>query len=820
MELLAVIVIIGILAVSSVVAYTKYIDKARNEKEFQNENTIISATKLFLQANKDYMPKIIGESRIIKVSLLKNNNYLKEDIVNKKGESCMEYSYVYVYKNDYNSYTYKPYIYCGSETPNNTTTLDSPVITDFNFSNSSKVKKASFSMKIKGSNSDSTIKIDSYNYTIYVKKTGETKYTEYYSSGSISGKKQTTINVGPIYLKDYIDITGYTSVKVKIFVRNNLGKTAEVTKSTGDNGFIDTTAPNSECNDITGQATSESDWINKGSGRSRVITIKCNDGDGSGCIRDEFIKSWPSENEKSVKTSSIEIEDNTGNKTTCPVLVNVDTIAPTIKITAISKKSKSSLLTERTATDGEAITINPTDFKGTNNTNGWINKSMAEEGIQFTVTTEDDMYLYNYTWETSDTDSSSKQFNKVDSKNEQFTIFLNKEGRRYGRLTVYDRAGNATVINVYANIDYGPKNLKLTMTHSYDSSKPQGSKATVYSNNTWIATNVYMTDARTVPYVGPTADSISGIAKYQISSDNKKWEDYNYDSDQELYRIRTNGTSTRYIKAIDNAGNTASITKTIKIDKEGPKNLTLTMTHSYDSSKPQGSKATVYSNGTKTSNNVYMTDARYYPFVGPSAESLCGIKSYEISDDNKIWTIYKYDSSKELYRLTTNGTHYRYIKATDNLNREITITKKIVISKCSASNPFGCDKYGACRKNGKETGSTTTFDCPPYTSICTNTHGSTDPWWTGTIKHYKGDSYDVVYPVKDSNGNNITNGNWIQVCATGGDLYNDPVDHSYLTNYWNNNKVTVDGKTCYKLWVHKKCIEKNGATCSTSECPG
>ena len=501
-------------------------------------------------------------------------------------------------------------------------------------------------------------------------------------------------------------------------------------------------------------------------------------------------------------------------------MVNVDTIAPTIKITAISKKSKSSLLTERTATDGEAITINSTDFKGTNNTNGWINKSMAEEGVQFTVTAEDDMYLYNYTWETSDTDSSSKQFNKVDSKSEQFTIFLNKEGRRYGRLTVYDRAGNATVINVYANIDYGPKNLKLTMTHSYDSSKPQGSKATVYSNNTWIATNVYMTDARTVPYVGPTADSISGIAKYQISSDNKKWEDYNYDSDQELYRIRTNGTSTRYIKAIDNAGNTASITKTIKIDKEGPKNLTLTMTHSYDSSKPQGSKATVYSNGTKTSNNVYMTDARYYPFVGPSAESLCGIKSYEISDDNKIWTIYKYDSSKELYRLTTNGTHYRYIKATDNLNREITITKKIVISKCSASNPFGCDKYGACRKNGKETGSTTTFDCPPYTSICTNTHGSTDPWWTGTIKHYKGDSYDVVYPVKDSNGNNITNGNWIQVCATGGDLYNDPVDHSYLTNYWNNNKVTVDGKTCYKLWVHKKCIEKNGATCSTSECPG
>ena len=106
------------------------------------------------------------------IIMQKNNNYLKEDIVNKKGESCMEYSYVYVYMNDYNSYTYKPYIYCGSETPNNTTTLDSPVITDFNFSNSSKVKKASFSMKIKGSNSDSTIKIDSYNYTIYVKKTG------------------------------------------------------------------------------------------------------------------------------------------------------------------------------------------------------------------------------------------------------------------------------------------------------------------------------------------------------------------------------------------------------------------------------------------------------------------------------------------------------------------------------------------------------------------------------------------------------------------------------------------------------------------------
>ena len=41
--------------------------------------------------------------------------YLKKAINNSKNESCMENSYVRIYKLNNNEYSYLPYLYCGSE---------------------------------------------------------------------------------------------------------------------------------------------------------------------------------------------------------------------------------------------------------------------------------------------------------------------------------------------------------------------------------------------------------------------------------------------------------------------------------------------------------------------------------------------------------------------------------------------------------------------------------------------------------------------------------------------------------------------------------
>lgn len=469
-ELLAVITIVGILSVGAVTAYSRYIKKAHDQQDVENVNTVKSAAKLFLQANKDYMPKTIGETRKIPLSLLRTNNYLKEDVIGSNGESCMEYSYVKVTKKDTRKYTYEPFLHCSSEAPTGTEESTIKPYIAVNFSSLSNVKTASFSLEIYGSSARrSDITIESYSYTIYAKKANDTKYTEYYTSGNISGKKQPSITVNNIKLRNYLDITKSTKVRVKVIARNNLGNTETVTKTTSAEGFKDDVAPSSEeCkNIIHGQSTGNSDWVNKAdvnAGRKRTIEMDCNDREGSGCVRDKFIKSWPTKNEKSIRTSTIEAEDNSGNKTTCQVLVNVDTIAPTVKVTAKDIKNNKVLFTQRAAVDGANITIDANSYIGV--VGGWLNKSVAPEGVKYIFEISDDLELKNYKWQynNSSLPANSTQASITTIKGESTQNLANKKthnaeltltgnGMRYAKLTAVDIAGNTTSVNIYLNLD-------------------------------------------------------------------------------------------------------------------------------------------------------------------------------------------------------------------------------------------------------------------------------------------------------------------------------------------------------------------------------
>ncbi len=251
---------------------------------------------------------------------------------------------------------------------------------------------------------------------------------------------------------------------------------------------------------------------------------------------------------------------------------------------------------------------------------------------------------------------------------------------------VSNPAGSNTCSKTFKLDKTNPGTPGITLTHSYDSSAAQGSKAIVYSNNTWINKTVYMTDARKSPFTGPTAsDATSGIARYEISTDNKTWKTYSYDYNNNLYVINSDGTHNRYFRAVDNAGNISGVaTRTVKRDTQKPNTPTLTMTHSYSSTAAQGKKATVYTNNTWIKKNVFMTDARKSPFTGPTAsdKGSSGISYYQISTNNSSWSKYSYDSSKELYKLTTEGTHKRYFRAVDNAgNISAVLTKTIKIDK-------------------------------------------------------------------------------------------------------------------------------------------
>lgn len=300
-ELLATVVIVGIIFTIGIVAYSKYIDKAKEEKDKQNETLIVETAKSYLESNPTKKPKSIGESLKIDLYTLRKNNYLKEDVKNSKNESCMTNSYVYVYKNDYDKYSYKGILYCGDEKVKPEKDIPRPTITDFVFADKEDVSKASFSMTIHGSDDDS-VGIESYNYLIEVYKNKSKDQTEVYNSGSLSGRNQKTITVNNILISDYIKRTDYTEVKIIVLVRNTLGGVYELTKSAE---FEDTLKP--ICGSVINEAK-EDEWYNKKDvlkdNKKRQITVNCSDGNGSGCLRNTFSKTWPGNPAQSVEYST------------------------------------------------------------------------------------------------------------------------------------------------------------------------------------------------------------------------------------------------------------------------------------------------------------------------------------------------------------------------------------------------------------------------------------------------------------------------------------------------------------------------------------
>ena len=191
-ELLAVIVILGILAAVGLGVTSYLVDRAKKDKMDSQKNTVTMSAQTYMQNNKNLVPKIIGESKIIKVSDLRRSNYLTEDIKNNKGESCMEKSYVKVYKLSNSEYTYTTYLYCGSEEIPVEQDVPTPKVVA-KFSDSSgelendklnNVSDAYLYIEMNAAtdseiqdykNQGTDIAIDGYSFTIFVTKDGQKK---------------------------------------------------------------------------------------------------------------------------------------------------------------------------------------------------------------------------------------------------------------------------------------------------------------------------------------------------------------------------------------------------------------------------------------------------------------------------------------------------------------------------------------------------------------------------------------------------------------------------------------------------------------------
>jgi prepilin-type N-terminal cleavage/methylation domain-containing protein len=532
-ELLAVIVILGILIGVAVNGVANLIRKSKETSYAQQEKNVVMAAETYVQENKSDMPKDIGESVNVSVNTLKDTNYLKKDISNADGESCMESSYVRIYKLSKTEYTYTPYIYCGDDEVPEVEEVPTPTI-KVKFSDESGeeettnvfsgVSSAILKISLTGGKTQagSAIEIDGYSFAISYKNNVEDDYTEVYNSGTLSANRKEKIEITK-KLTDYVSLTGATYVTVKVKVYNITGGYKELITTAQDSDseayYEDTVDP--ICGAITKQATGEDDWINKAnvnSGGSRTISVECSDGFGSGCLRGKFTTTWPHESEPNAEYSYVVIQDNNKNKTNCRVRVNVDQVAPTIVLKAYVATNKelahndtNVLIGDNTADDTTSpVTINAKSYSNVQG-NTWLNNTYYPYGIVYTIDATDNLHLYRWTWETNMsyiTDENDARYSSVSSDNpesksgyfketdlttndngttkEQITFNFLTEGKRYGILTVYDRAGNYTQFIIKADIDRTAPPVP-TVDYTY-----YGTKKT-YKEYTWTNKSVTST---------------------------------------------------------------------------------------------------------------------------------------------------------------------------------------------------------------------------------------------------------------------------------------------------------------------------------------
>ena len=596
-ELLAVIVILGLLTTLGISTVSNLIQKSKETEMGSNKNIVTMAAQSYLQSNKNLVPKVIGETTTIKVSELKKNNYLTKDIKNSKGESCMENSYVRVYKLSNTEYTYTTFLYCGDDEVPDEETIPSPVVTAKFTDSSGEVKNeklnnvsdaylfievsaASPSNLQSYKNMKNPITLDGYSFKIYVVNNGIRQ--EAYNSGSLSGGRQEKLLINKKLL-DYIDVTGVTEVSLEVTAINTLGGITNVNTSISESGNVDKTHYNDTVKPTCIMPTSpyvEDDWLNKETynmvKETRKLTVGCDDGTGSQCIRSYFTESWPNDSDTSgAEYVYIEVKDNAGNVSlkndNCKFRVNVDIQNPSAIVTAYSALASNSNDSDSLANKisgsnklkkdifvNDSLTsskIEPTDEYYEDlfgvDTVKWMNNENFPNGVIYKIELKDNLRLDRWTWQTNAgyiASNKSENYRIVNGSNPEASVgvvpqdafhkmtnmhgsieevvyvrFLT-EGMRYGVFTAYDKSGNSVEIEIAANLDRTappvPENLNA---YVYNKERKDGTSpsTTAYKFDTW--TNRYVR-VETAP--GQDIDNLSnnttlaGFWKFQYDARN------------------------------------------------------------------------------------------------------------------------------------------------------------------------------------------------------------------------------------------------------------------------------------------------------------
>ena len=113
-EVLAAIIILGILLVITVPTFTKYLKGFRLDYYERLEGNINTSGQTFFADNRSYRPIGLLETSIVKLGTLDSEHYI-EDVTDYNGASCDDESYVIVIKEGKGKYHYEACLKCSKD---------------------------------------------------------------------------------------------------------------------------------------------------------------------------------------------------------------------------------------------------------------------------------------------------------------------------------------------------------------------------------------------------------------------------------------------------------------------------------------------------------------------------------------------------------------------------------------------------------------------------------------------------------------------------------------------------------------------------------
>ena len=311
-EILAAIVILGLLSTIAIVSVNYILKKAEQEYYKSQKDEIILAAKSYTQDNRNSLPKRVGMRTEITLKTLQDKKYIGKVVDRHKNECYPDKTIVQVFKYDKTHYSYSVTLVCPSYkiTENDKANAQGDIKIKYDVPTTKKALKDGTEIEVinyKNVKANITMedgdKIASYSYIVY--RNG----TEVKNSGDIEGKLKKKIEL-TVPLEKYIP----GDIEIKVVVTDQFG--VQTTKTLSES-IRNENAPKCEV------IKENNKWTNQ---PPVEISVKCISSSNKGCKKDVYTQVFNNSTEKG--TILMEDKEESAGTGDCTVNVKLDMEPP------------------------------------------------------------------------------------------------------------------------------------------------------------------------------------------------------------------------------------------------------------------------------------------------------------------------------------------------------------------------------------------------------------------------------------------------------------------------------------------------------------